>query len=75
MTAFNGYHINQFNQKCKSLTGDGKCLMTYKEMRDLQAEMLDLLVALRTAESTILELKQANQAAEMISVELQGGTF
>jgi predicted nucleic acid-binding Zn-ribbon protein len=73
MSTFSGYHIQQFNQRCKGLVGEGKVVLTHKELRDLQAEILDLLNALRAAESTIAELK--TQAAGDISVELQGGNF
>jgi hypothetical protein len=75
MSTFNGYHIQQFNQKCKALTGEGKVVYSNKELRDLQAEILDLLLALRTAEQSLIELKtQAKQAGE-ITIELQGGNF
>ena len=75
MSTFSGYHIQQFNQRCKSLTVDGKVVMTHKELRDLQGEILDLLLALRTAEQKIGELNAAVQQAEEISIELQGGNF
>jgi len=75
MTTFSGYHIQQFNQKCKSLIGDGKIVMSYKELRDLHSEVMDLLLSLRTAESTITELKIQAKQAEEITIELQGGNF
>ena len=75
MTTFSGYHIQQFNQKCRSLTGDGKVLMSHKELRDLNSEIMDLLLSLRTAESNIAELKTQVTQSEEITIELQGGNF
>lgn len=71
MTQFNGYHIKSFNQRCKNLTGD-KVVLTVKECRDLQAEILELLVLLQELESDNSRLKM--QASE-ISIELEGGKF
>jgi len=71
MTQFNGYHIKNFNQRCKNLTGD-KVVLTVKECRDLQAEILELLVLLQELESDNSRLKM--QASE-ISIELEGGKF
>ena len=75
MTTFSGYHIQQFNQKCRSLTGDGKVLMSHKELRDLNSEIMDLLLSLRTAESNIADLKTQVTQSEEITIELQGGNF
>lgn len=75
MTTFSGYHIQQFNQRIKSLVGDGKLVMTYKELRDLQGEILDLFVSLRQLETQLAEATSlASQNAE-IKVELVGDTF
>jgi len=75
MTQFNGYHIQQFNQKCKSLVGDGKVVYSFKELRDLQAEILDLLVALRAAEQSISNYKQKEEESNSLTIELNGGSF
>jgi hypothetical protein len=75
MSTFSGYHIQQFNQRCKALVGEGKVVLTHKELRDLQAEILDLLLSLRIAEQNIANLTAAVQKAEEISIELQGGNF
>ena len=50
MTPFNGFHIQQFNQKCKHLVGEGKVVMTHKELRDLHTDIMDLLLILRNTE-------------------------
>jgi hypothetical protein len=75
MTTFSGYHIQQFNQKCRSLVGEGKVLMSHKELRDLNSEIMDLLLSLRTAESNIADLKTQVTQSEEITIELQGGNF
>jgi hypothetical protein len=75
MTTFSGYHIQQFNQKCRSLVGDGKVLMSHRELRDLHSEVMELLLSLRTAESNIADLKTQVTQSENITVELQGGNF
>lgn len=72
MSTFSGYHIQQFNQKCKALVGDGKVVYSHRELRDLQSEILDLLLALRNAEQAMTEMKA--QSSE-ITIELQGGSF
>ena len=75
MTPFNGHHIQQFNQRCKHLVGEGKVVMTHKELRDLNAEIMDLLLILRTTESSVTELKSKLQKSEEISVVLDGKSF
>jgi predicted nucleic acid-binding Zn-ribbon protein len=75
MTTFSGYHIQQFNQKCRSLVGEGKVLMSHKELRDLNSEIMELLLSLRTAESNITDLKTKVTQTEEITIELQGGNF
>lgn len=75
MTQFSGYHIQQFNQRCKSLAGEGKVLFSHKELRDLNAEILDLLLALRTAEQAILDFKTKVETSNEVTVELNGGSF
>jgi predicted nucleic acid-binding Zn-ribbon protein len=75
MTPFNGHHIQQFNQRCKHLVGEGKVVMTHKEIRDLNAEIMDLLLVLRTTESSVNELKSKLQKSEEISVVLDGKSF
>jgi predicted nucleic acid-binding Zn-ribbon protein len=75
MTPFNGHHIQQFNQRCKHLVGEGKVVMTHKELRDLNAEIMDLLLVLRTTESSVNELKSKLQKSEEISVVLDGKSF
>jgi len=72
MTQFNGFHIKNFNQRVKSLTGDGKVVFSNKECRDLQAEILDLLVHLQALEMANSTLK--TQANEII-IELDGKSF
>jgi predicted nucleic acid-binding Zn-ribbon protein len=75
MTPFNGHHIQQFNQRCKHLVGEGKVVMTHKELRDLHAEIMDLMLVLRTTESSVNELKSKLQKSEEISVVLDGKSF
>ena len=75
MTPFNGHHIQQFNQRCKHLVGEGKVVMTHKEIRDLNAEIMDLLLVLRTTESSVTDLKSRLQKSEEISVVLDGKSF
>jgi predicted nucleic acid-binding Zn-ribbon protein len=75
MTPFNGHHIQQFNQRCKHLVGEGKVVLTHKEVRDLNAEIMDLLLVLRTTESSVNELKSKLQKSEEISVVLDGKSF
>jgi hypothetical protein len=72
MSTFSGYHIQQFNQKCKALVGEGKVVYSHKELRDLQGEILDLFLALRTAEQTITDMKVQSKE---VTIELQGGNF
>jgi hypothetical protein len=71
MTPFNGYHIQNFNQRVKSLTGDGKIVFDHKEVKALQAEILDLLLHIRTLESQII----TQQTQEVITVEMLGKPF
>jgi len=75
MTTFSGYHIQQFNQRVKSLVGDGKLMLTYKEVRDLQGEILDLFVSLRQLETQLAEAKSLALQNGEITVELVGDTF
>ena len=75
MTPFNAHHIKQFNQRCKHLTGEGKVVFTHKELRDLQAELLDLMLHVKELEESVADLKtKASQNAE-INVELIGKPF
>jgi predicted nucleic acid-binding Zn-ribbon protein len=71
MTPFNGYHIQNFNQRVKSLTGDGKIVFDHKEVKALQAEILELLLHIRTLESQIV----TQQTQEVITVEMFGKPF
>lgn len=71
MTPFNGYHIQNFNQRVKSLTGDGKIVFDHKEVKALQAEILELLLHIRTLESQIV----TQQTQEVITVEMLGKPF
>jgi hypothetical protein len=75
MTQFSGYHIQQFNQRCKSLIGEGKIVLTHKEIRDLNSEILDLLISLRVAEQAIAEYKSQMKDSAVLNVELNGGSF
>ena len=72
MTQFNGHHIKNFNQRCKSIVGDSKMILTAKETRDLQGEILELLVRLQELETENANLKA--QATE-ITIELDGKSF
>lgn len=71
MNPFNGYHIQNFNQKVKSLNGDGRVVFEHKEVRALQAEILELLLHVRTLESQIVK----QQTEDVISVEMIGKPF
>jgi len=71
MTPFNGYHIQNFNQKVKSLNGDGRAVFEHKEVRALQAEILELLLHVRNLESQLVK----QQTEEVISVEMIGKPF
>ena len=71
MTPFNGYHIQNFNQRVKSLTGDGKIVFDHKEVRALQSEILELLLHIRNLESQII----TQQTPEVINVEMVGKPF
>jgi hypothetical protein len=75
MIPFNGFHIQQFNQKCKHLNGDGKVVMTHKELRDLNTDIMDLLLILRKTEEIVNELKSKLEKAEEITVVLDGKSF
>ena len=55
--------------------GEGKVLMSHKELRDLNSEIMELLLSLRTAESNITDLKTKVTQSEEITIELQGGNF
>jgi hypothetical protein len=71
MTPFNGYHIQNFNQRVKSLNGDGKVVFEHKEVRALQSEIMELLLHLRSLESQL----EKQQTQEVISVEMVGKPF
>jgi len=71
MTQFNGFHIHNFNQRVKSLNGDGKVVFEHKEVRALQAEILELLLQLKTLENQIVN----QQTPEVISIEMVGKPF
>ena len=73
MTPFNGYHIQNFNQRVKSLNGDGKVVFDHKEVRALQAEILELLLQLKTLESQLAD--QQVQSQQVINVEMVGKPF
>ena len=75
MTPFNGFHIQQFNQKCKHLVGEGKVVMTHKELRDLHTDIMDLLLILRNTEVEITVLQGKLQKSEEITVVLDGKSF
>jgi regulator of replication initiation timing len=75
MTQFNAFHIKQFNQKCKHLIGAGKVVFEYKELRDLQAELLDLMIHVANLESENAKLKEQLAKAGDITVELVGKPF
>lgn len=75
MTAFNSFHIKAFNQRCKALSGDGKVVMSHKEFRDLQAEILDLLCHIGSLETQLIEAKNQISASGKIDIELEGGKF
>ena len=75
MIPFNSHHIKAFNQKCKHLTGEGKVVLAHKELRDLNHEIMDLLLHLNELELQIETLKnQIGQAGE-ITIELDGKSF
>jgi hypothetical protein len=75
MTPFNGFYIQQFNQKCKHLVGEGKVVMTHKELRDLHTDIMDLLLILRNTEVEITVLQDKLQKSEEITVVLDGKSF
>ena len=74
MTAFNSFHIKAFNQRCKHLVGDGKVILTHKEMRDLNGEIMDLLLCLNSLEAEVDSLKSQVTQNEVI-IELDGKSF
>ena len=74
MTAFNSFHIKSFNQKCKHLAGDGKAVITHKEMRDLNSEIMDLLLHLNTLEAEVERLKTESSTNNIV-IELDGKSF
>ena len=75
MIPFNSHHIKAFNQKCKHLNAEGKAVMTHKELRDLNHEIMDLLLHLNELEISIEMLRnQVSQAGE-ITIELDGKSF
>lgn len=75
MPQFNAYHIKQFNQKCKHLVGEGKIVLTHKECRDLQSEIMDLLLHVNELEKSITALQTRASENADISVELVGKPF
>jgi hypothetical protein len=75
MTPFNGFHIQQFNQKCKHLVGEGKVIMTHKELRDLHTDIMDLLLVLRSTEEVVSDLKDKLEKSAEITVVLDGKSF
>jgi predicted nucleic acid-binding Zn-ribbon protein len=75
MTAFNVYNIQTFNQKVKHLIGDGKTVMTNKELRDLNHDIMDMLLHLNSLEAEIAALKNKVTQAGDITIELDGKSF
>ena len=75
MTAFNVYNIQSFNQKVKHLIGDGKTVMTNKELRDLNHDIMDMLLHLNSLEAEIAALKNKVIQAGDLTIELDGKSF
>ena len=75
MTTFNSYHIRDFNQKCKHLVGEGKTVITHKELRDLNHDIMDLLLHLNSLETEIESLKNRIDQAGVITIEMDGKSF
>jgi len=75
MTAFNVYNIQNFNQKVKHLIGDGKTVMTNKELRDLNHDIMDMLLHLNSLESEVAALKNKVTQAGDLTIELDGKSF
>jgi predicted nucleic acid-binding Zn-ribbon protein len=75
MTAFNSHNIKSFNQRCKHLNGEGKVVMTHKELRDLNSDIMDLLLYLNSLELDLANLKNKLENSEIITVELDGKSF
>ena len=75
MTAFNVYNIQNFNQKVKHLIGDGKTVMTNKELRDLNHDIMDMLLHLNSLESEVAALKNKVSQAGDLTIELDGKSF
>ena len=73
MVPFNGYHIQNFNQRVKSLMGDGRVAFDHKELRALQAEILDLLLRMRELESQLQDKREEDQ--KVINIEMVGKSF
>jgi len=71
MTPFKGFHIQNFNQRVKTLNGDGKAVFEHKEIRALHAEILELLVHIRSLESQLV----TQQTQEVVTVEMIGKPF
>ena len=74
MTAFNSFHIKAWNQKCKHLVGEGKAVVTHKEMRDLNSEIMDLLLHLNSLEAEVEKLKSESSMNNVV-IELDGKSF
>jgi predicted nucleic acid-binding Zn-ribbon protein len=75
MIPFNSHHIKAFNQKCKHLTAEGKTVMTHKDLRDLNHEIMDLLLHLNELEISIEMLRNQVSQAGDITIELDGKSF
>jgi predicted nucleic acid-binding Zn-ribbon protein len=75
MIPFNSHHIKGFNQKCKHLVNEGKIVMTHKELRDLNHEIMDLLLHLNDMEIEIETLKSQVDQAGDITIDLDGKSF
>jgi predicted nucleic acid-binding Zn-ribbon protein len=75
MTAFNVHNIQSFNQKVKHLVGDGKTVMTNKELRELNHDIMDMLLHLNSLEAEVAALKNKVTQAGDITIELDGKSF
>lgn len=72
---FNSHHIRQFNQRCRHLVGEGKVVFTHKECRDLQSELVDVLLHIAQLEQQVADLKEAVAKSNQITIELDGKGF
>jgi predicted nucleic acid-binding Zn-ribbon protein len=75
MTAFNAHHIKSFNQKVKHLVGEGKVVMSHKELRDLNHEIMELLLHLNSMEADMIDMKNQVDKGGEITIELDGKPF